>query len=993
MNKYQFPQGELAHIEESELTFAIYQFLDKRVVTLALTEGFLKLFGYDNREQAYYDMDNDMYKNTHVDDKARVADAAYRFATEGGQYDVIYRTKAAVGPDEYYIIHAHGEHVITETGERIAQVIYMNEGPAGGGTDGPEGKWNETLRRALHEEAFVRSSSYDHLTGLPGMTYFFELASSRLSSLKEGDGNLSLMFMDFAGMKYYNHKYGFAQGDVLLRGFSGLLAQIYGNENCCRIGQDHFAAVCETQELEASLEKLFEETKKINDGRSLPVHVGIYQNWQDTVVPSVACDMAKSACALVKSKNSSEYAYYSPKMKIAEDNRQYIIANIDRAIRENWVVAYYQPIIRSVNGRVCNEEALARWIDPEKGFMSPADFIPVLEETGLIYKLDLHIVDCVLEKLRIQKEANLHLVPQSVNLSRSDFDSCDMVEEICSRVDAAGIPRKLIIIEITESIVGRDLEFIKSRTDRFRELGFSVWMDDFGSGYSSLDVLQDIQFDLIKFDMHFMRQLETNERSKIILTELLRMATSLGLETICEGVETEEQVQFLRDVGCTKLQGYYFEKPIPLEGILKKYEEGRQIGFENPDERPYFTAVGRLNLHDMTIIAQDNPGDFKSYFNTLPMAVIEVCGVNVRFTRSNRSYRDFMQRYFNFTIDDAPEPFYGRPDAMASVFMKTLLKTADTAGTLYVDENLPNGTTVHSCMRRVAVNEISGTFATVVVVLSISTGDLSITYANIAKALAADYFDLFYVDLETETFYEYSSKRGSEDIAMERRDTNFFSKARHDAVKYLHPDDAGDFAAIFTKENVVRDLNEHGMFTVYYRLMLNGIPVYVNMKAVRTEDDPRHIIIGVSNVDSKLKQKKMVEKINRTHSVFSRILALSSEYYSIYWVDPDTGAYTEYSANRTYRSFELPQQGEDIFSEAIEENYKNVIAQEDWESFRSSFNRENVLDGIHRNDIYTLQYRIIVDGKVVPVTLRATLVNDEDGAQKLLMGVCRRKEQ
>ena len=128
MNKYQFTQEELAHIEESELTFAIYQFLDKRVVTLALTEGFLKLFGYDNREQAYYDMDNDMYKNTHVDDKARVADAAYRFATEGGQYDVIYRTKAAVGPDEYYIIHAHGEHVITETGERIAQVIYMNEG-------------------------------------------------------------------------------------------------------------------------------------------------------------------------------------------------------------------------------------------------------------------------------------------------------------------------------------------------------------------------------------------------------------------------------------------------------------------------------------------------------------------------------------------------------------------------------------------------------------------------------------------------------------------------------------------------------------------------------------------------------------------------------------------------------------------------------------------------------------------------------------------------
>ena len=275
------------------------------------------------------------------------------------------------------------------------------------------------------------------------------------------------------------------------------------------------------------------------------------------------------------------------------------------------------------------------------GFLSPADFIPILEEAELIYKLDLYMLDQVLEKIKIFEKEGLHIVPQSINLSRTDFESCDIVSEIVKRVDNAGVSHDKITIEITESAVGSNFEFMKEQIERFRRLGFPVWMDDFGSGYSSLDVLKQLEFDLIKFDMRFLKDLDKGKNGRIILTELMRMATALGTDTVCEGVETEENASFLREIGCSKLQGYYYERPIPIDRILEKYRTGIQIGFEDPEEEGYFETIGRVNLYDIAGITDEKDDSFKGYFNTLPVAIIEIKGENFRVTRSNQSYRDF----------------------------------------------------------------------------------------------------------------------------------------------------------------------------------------------------------------------------------------------------------------------------------------------------------------------------------------------------------------
>ncbi|MBR3244677.1 MAG: EAL domain-containing protein, partial [Parasporobacterium sp.] len=643
MEKYKFSAEKQQMLESMTIPLAVFQYVNNKIETLVVSEGFRDMFGYETLKDTYYDMENDMYKYDHPDDIARIADAALRFAVDGGTFDIIYRTKERSGSG-YRIVHAKGKHVFETPDARVSYIYYTDEGFYAKDEGNHTTDFARSLNNALHEESILKANYYDFLTGLPSMTYFFELASASKERILENGGNPALLYMDFGGMKFFNSKHGFAEGDKMLKSFAGLLKEMFGNENCCRIGSDHFAVVTEKALAEEQLETLFKKCEQMNEGKNLPLHVGIYHAQMNPVHVSAACDRARLACNALKGSYASGFNYYSQEISDSVEKKQYIVEHLDQAIAEKWIKVYYQPIVRAVNGRVCGEEALARWIDPDKGFLSPADFIPFLEEAGLIYKLDLFVLEQILEKLKNQKKAGLTAIPHSINLSRVDFDSCDIVEEIRRRVDDSGVSRSLITIEITESVIGSDFEYMKNLVDRFRANGFEVWMDDFGSGYSSLDVLQSVQFDLIKFDMSFMRKLEEGNSGKIILTELMKMATSLGLETVCEGVETESQARFLQEIGCSMLQGYYYCRPISYEQLLERYQKGEQIGYENPAEASYYEAIGQVNLYDLSVIAGNNEDSFQNSFNTLPMGIIEIQDDESRFVRCNQSYRDFIKR-------------------------------------------------------------------------------------------------------------------------------------------------------------------------------------------------------------------------------------------------------------------------------------------------------------------------------------------------------------
>ncbi len=960
MERYEFTQEQQFFLEGLKQPYAVYQFVDKKVVTLALSDGFCKLFGYDkDRVQAYYDMDHDMYKEVHPDDAARVANEAVRFATKGGEYDVIYRTQKK-GSKDYIVVHAIGEHEITETGAQIAHVWYTEEGEY---RDGSGSGLNRRLYNALHEESILKENRYDYLTGLPSMTYFFELAEAERKAIREDGRTPALLYINILGMKFFNHKYGFTEGDRLLRSFAKLLSRIFHNENCCHIGADHFTVLTEAKDIEEILGCLFEEWREMNGGKLPPVCVGIYIGQTEEASISLAYDRAKIACDAIKGTYASGFNYYSQSLGDDLKKQRYILENFDRALSEKWIQVYYQPIIRAVSGTACDEEALARWIDPVKGFLPPLDFIPYLEDAGIIYKLDLYVLERILEDIKAREAAGLYIVPQSINLSRSDFVACDIVEEVRKRVDAAGVSRDRISVEITESVVGRDFEFMKTQIERFQALGFPVWMDDFGSGYSSLDVLRSIRFDLIKFDMGFLRKMDESHNGRVLLSELIKMAIALGVDTICEGVETEEQMRFLQESGCSKLQGYYFSKPLPFAQVLEWQTAHRSDGYENPEESSYYESVGRINLFDFSAIANEEEDAFQKAFNTIPIAVLEFRGDSSRFVRSNPSYRDFVKRFLHYDLSSQGSSFAKN----TGEFLRNIVQTCCEQGLRsFFDEKMPDGSVVHSFARRIGVNPVTGTVAVAVAVLFISSPNEEATYVDIARALATDYYNIYVVDLETDKFVEYSSLVGGQEMAVERHGEDFFESSKRDAHR-IYEEDREIFYAAFSKEQIIKALDAQGVFTATYRLVDTGVPVYVNMKVTRMQPGSSKIILGVSIIDAQMKQNERYEKLQNERAMLVRVMALSDGYLSLFTVDPETGHFLEYT--RSYATLGTPKEGDDFFGQSIE-NVPKVLYPDDQNEFLQRFSKENIMREIREKGSFTVQYRLMIDGVPKPVELR-----------------------
>ena len=366
MEKYRYNPAEMALMEKSLIPFAIYQFIDKRVVTLVLSEGFCRLFDLD-REEAYSLMDHDMYRDTHPDDAGRIANAAFLFAMENAEYNVVYRSKVK---EQYRIIHSRGEHIYTDTGERLAVVWYTDEGLYETDTKGQEDVLNQAFIRVLKEESLNHKLYYDILTGLPNKTGFFEMAQARRRELYAQGLQPAIVMLNLNGMRYYNRKYGYRKGDQLLQKTAQALASRFGNQNCSRFGIDIFAVLAGSENLEEKLHEVFLDCSRNGDIEGLTIRAGIALDPGEFTELSALCDRAKHACDLNKGTLLSKFTYFTEASQNDIDKYQYVIENLDRAISEKWIQVYYQPIIRAANGRVCDEEALARWIDPVKGFFS-----------------------------------------------------------------------------------------------------------------------------------------------------------------------------------------------------------------------------------------------------------------------------------------------------------------------------------------------------------------------------------------------------------------------------------------------------------------------------------------------------------------------------------------------------------------------------------------------------------------------------------------------
>lgn len=323
-------------------------------------------------------------------------------------------------------------------------------------------------------------------------------------------------------------------------------------------------------------------------------------------------------------------------------DKAYITGHFYEALDRGLILPFFHPIYRSMTGKLVCAEALARWQDPDKGLLSPADFIPALEESGLIIELDMMILrkTCAYyQKLR-QRGTLLHSF--SVNLSRHDFKDSGLYQRVTGILEEYDVPHEAIKLEITESLMLDDIENFKKVFQQFSKAGFTIWIDDFGSGYSSLNVLQNYDFDVLKFDMLFLRNFSS--KGKQMLASLINMAKTLRIHTLAEGVETVEQQRFLLAAGCEAQQGFLYSKPLSETEMTAMIDQDPGL-LESFEDKGYWNQIGQFNFlsngpmeefSELEHIGNDEE-DF-SFNSGLPLALLECTQDKSTYVYANSNY-------------------------------------------------------------------------------------------------------------------------------------------------------------------------------------------------------------------------------------------------------------------------------------------------------------------------------------------------------------------
>ncbi|MBR3534137.1 MAG: EAL domain-containing protein [Clostridiales bacterium] len=419
----------------------------------------------------------------------------------------------------------------------------------------------------------------DDLTGAANMSFFIRRASEILQDKETHYLRQMFIYLDVENFSPINEKYGFEAGNAFIRKFAGQVIDEFYDGLVGRQGDDHFVILCDKEDLEKRLANLRSYIYEFEFDTQTGLKAGGYKVTSRDENPSIACDRARYACNTIKKHFDQDYCEYDAVLDQQFQMRQYIVNNVDAAIDRGDIKVYYQPVCWAKNRKLCGYEALSKWEDKsvyaQNGFLPTPKFIPVLEEYRQVHKIDMVVVDTVCRDLRWLMDNNRPAVPVSLNFSRLDFELTDVVDLLVSCTSAYNIPHDMIHVEVTESALSDKLESLHKDLDRLKALGFPLWLDDFGSGYSSLNVLKDFEFDVIKIDMVFLSSFyEQEKKSKAVIKNVVSMAKDLGMSTLTEGVETLDEAEYLRNVGCDRLQGYLFGKPMPLKEILVKLKAG-----------------------------------------------------------------------------------------------------------------------------------------------------------------------------------------------------------------------------------------------------------------------------------------------------------------------------------------------------------------------------------------------------------------------------------
>lgn len=426
-------------------------------------------------------------------------------------------------------------------------------------------------------EDITEFSEKDVLTGGYNRRGFIRITERLLNEVPDRT-KYAVLFFNVKNFKAVNELFGVESGDVVLQNiFRTLTHSKLSPVITARVESDHFVCLVENKNLDFEELTSVCDNKFIKDGKcmNLIIRCGIFYVEEKPMKISGMIDRAKLAKRYITDEYVQPYMVYDQSMQVAYVDKAKLAGELQEGIAKEQFKVYYQPVIDTKTGKIASGEALIRWIHPDKGFISPALFIPALEENGHISELDFYVLKKVWQFISDRCENNKFVVPISVNLSWMDFYDEIMMEKILKEMDRfrENGREHMARFEITETSYAAIRENRSGILESLRIKNAKILLDDFGSGFSSFGMLQDYDFDILKIDMSFIRKIGENPKTKSIVHSIIGMAHEIGIKTVAEGVETEEQVSFLRQSGCDYIQGYYYSKPLPEEEFVEFLEK------------------------------------------------------------------------------------------------------------------------------------------------------------------------------------------------------------------------------------------------------------------------------------------------------------------------------------------------------------------------------------------------------------------------------------
>jgi len=425
--------------------------------------------------------------------------------------------------------------------------------------------------------ATLHAVEYDDLTGLYTRQAFIHHAEVLLK--KNPDLDYTLVIAEVEEIKLLNEKYGIQAGNEILKKIGNFLKA--AKLPCVlvgRFGGDQFVLMLREDQDKIDpkkLEKSFSDLMDTLSASDLNCRFGIYENVDHLVPVSAICDRALMALQMIRGQYGKVYAKYDNSFLEELEKKTQIEKSMKAALNEEQFKVFYQPKHDANTGELIGAEALIRWIHPEYGFMSPGEFIPIFEKNGFITEVDSYVWKRTCDNLSRWMSQGIRVVPISVNGSKVDFIYPQFLEMLSQPADDMNIPPHYLHLEVTESLFADRLDELIEILQKCQDKGYQIELDDFGSGYSSLSTLAILPLNVVKMDMKLVRAIH-DQRSLRVFSACINLAKSLGLKTVSEGVETEEQLKIIRDLGGDVIQGFYYSKPLPedqFEEYLKKYSD------------------------------------------------------------------------------------------------------------------------------------------------------------------------------------------------------------------------------------------------------------------------------------------------------------------------------------------------------------------------------------------------------------------------------------